>query len=319
MIKLQSKLYSEKRCVTVMDKKVKVPFKIWGIMISSVMLLGIGIFLFAQYKVEISSMRSDITERLRDTYYDIDYTYVQSNGEEKTISIYDFEIEGTDELLIDILEDKYGESWITIHKTLSVVLIVSGIILLIIFMVQYFKIEEGEQFVSLFKSPSIGIIIGALITWGGISMAGTSEAEAERSMRNHDGDPRFYGVLFLLIGIGIICFAIYILHKSVTRYMMAKNNPKEYEELLAKEKAQMIAQAQAHQRMLDAERDAAMNGNSGAPWETSYLPHPCPYCRRYKVRYIKWEDKRASVYFWGGLSSKIGTHYICDNCKKTWE
>ena len=100
---------------------------------------------------------------------------------------------------------------------------------------------------------------------------------------------------------------------------MAKNNPKEYEELLAKEKAQMIAQAQAHQRMLDAERDAAMNGNSGAPWETSYLPHPCPYCRRYKVRYIKWEDKRASVYFWGGLSSKIGTHYICDNCKKTWE
>ena len=50
-----------------------------------------------------------------------------------------------------------------------------------------------------------------------------------------------------------------------------------------------------------------------------YLDNPCPYCNSYQVRYIKWKDKRASVYFWGRLSMKIGTHYICDNCKKTWE
>lgn len=50
-----------------------------------------------------------------------------------------------------------------------------------------------------------------------------------------------------------------------------------------------------------------------------YLDNPCPYCGAYQARYIKWKDKRASIYFWGRLSSKIGTHYICDNCKKTWE
>ena len=50
-----------------------------------------------------------------------------------------------------------------------------------------------------------------------------------------------------------------------------------------------------------------------------YLDNPCPYCHSYQVRYMKWKDKKASIYFWGRLSTKIGKHYICDNCKKTWE
>ena len=50
-----------------------------------------------------------------------------------------------------------------------------------------------------------------------------------------------------------------------------------------------------------------------------YLDNPCPYCKAYQVRYIKWKDKVLSVSFWGRASSKLGAHYICDNCKKTWE
>lgn len=72
-------------------------------------------------------------------------------------------------------------------------------------------------------------------------------------------------------------------------------------------------------------RKIAYNGSKPNPYyhptagSIRYLDNPCPYCHSYQVRYIKWKDKRASVYFWGRLSSKIGTHYICDNCKKTWE
>ncbi len=72
-------------------------------------------------------------------------------------------------------------------------------------------------------------------------------------------------------------------------------------------------------------RKIAYNGSKPDPYyhqvagSVRYLDNPCPYCHSYQVRYIKWKDKRASVYFWGILSTKIGAHYICDNCKKTWE
>lgn len=301
----------------IMEQK-KIPIKVWLFLVCSIICLGIGIVLFVQYSTEVSDIKSVMSEKLKKTSWDIDYTYTTKSGESKTIGVYDFQLDN-DDLFIDIMNDIHGEQWVSVHKTFSKVLIVTGIILLIIFVIQLLKCIEGKKFIDILKLPSIGFIIGCLICWWSTSMLGTSEEEARRSMNNHDGDPRFYGGLYLIVGIGIACFAIYAASKAISRYMLAKNNPDEYKKLVESEKAQALANAKAHQAMLDAERDAAINGTPGAPWETRYLPHPCPYCHRYKVRYIKWEDKRASVYFWGRMSSKIGTHYICDNCKRTWE
>lgn len=300
-----------------MEKK-NIPVKVWLFLVSSILCLGIGIVLLAQYSIEVSDIKSVMTEELKKTSWDIDYTYTTHSGESKTIGVYDFQLDD-DDLFTDIMNDIHSETWVTIHKTFSKVLIAIGVILFIAFVIQLLKCIEGDGFIGILKLPSIGFVIGCLICWWGTSMLGTSETEAERSMHHGQGDPRFYGGLFLIVGIGIACFAIYMASKAISRYRLAKYNPEEYKQLVEKEKAQAQANAAAHQAMLDAERDAAINGTPGAPWETQYLPHPCPYCHRYKVRYIKWEDKRASVYFWGRMSSKIGTHYICDNCKKTWE
>lgn len=300
-----------------MEKK-NIPVKVWLFLIGSILCLGIGIVLLAQYSIEVSGIKSVMTEELKKASWDIDYTYTTYSGESKTIRVYNFRLDD-DTWFIDIMNDIHGETWVAMHKTFSKVLIVIGVILLIVFFVQLLKYIEGEAFIGILKLPSIGFVVGCLICWWGSSMMGTPEAEAQRSMNNGQGDPRFYGGLFIIIGIGIASFTIYMAFKAISRYRLAKYNPEEYKKLVEKEKAQAQANAVAHQAMLDAEKDAAINGTLGAPWETQYLPYPCPYCHRYKVRYIKWEDKRASVCFWGRMSSKIGTHYICDNCKKTWE
>lgn len=74
------------------------------------------------------------------------------------------------------------------------------------------------------------------------------------------------------------------------------------------------------QNELQQEYESALRSQqSDAPWDTKYFTSPCPHCGHYKARYIKWEDKRNSIYFWGRLSGKIGKNYICDNCKWTWE
>lgn len=274
-----------------------IPIKVWIFLLSSIVCLGIGIVSLVQYSTEVSNMKSVMSEELKKTSSDIDYTYTTKAGESKTISVY-YDQLGQDYLFIDIMKDIHGEQWVLVHKVFSKVLIVAGIILLIIFVVQWLKFIGREEFIGILKIPSISFLTGCLMFWWGIL---------------------FYSVEFLLPGIGLICFAIYRAPEAVSRCMLAKNNPDEYKKLVESEKAQALAKAKAHQAMLDAERDAAINGTPGAPWETRYLPHPCPYCHRYKVRYIKWKDKRASIYFWGSMSSKIGANYICDNCKRTWE
>ena len=64
---------------------------------------------------------------------------------------------------------------------------------------------------------------------------------------------------------------------------------------------------------------AEYSQTSGTPWEKRYYTYPCPYCRHYKVRRANWDDKRMSVAFWGGASSKIGTNYKCEHCGRMWE
>lgn len=66
-----------------------------------------------------------------------------------------------------------------------------------------------------------------------------------------------------------------------------------------------------YQQALDSQK-------SNEPWAVRYSTQPCPYCRHYKVRYAKWEDKQMSVAFWGAASSKIGKLYKCEYCGKMW-
>ena len=53
---------------------------------------------------------------------------------------------------------------------------------------------------------------------------------------------------------------------------------------------------------------------SDTPFGTQYMQYPCPYCRKYKVRYAEWDDKKTSIAFWGIWSAKVGKTYKCDGC-----
>lgn len=44
----------------------------------------------------------------------------------------------------------------------------------------------------------------------------------------------------------------------------------------------------------------------------------CPKCSSTKVYAMTYDDKRASINFWGAASSKIGKRYHCDNCNYEW-
>lgn len=71
--------------------------------------------------------------------------------------------------------------------------------------------------------------------------------------------------------------------------------------------------------LIPQSKDPEPSPRQKAPWETQYLPHPCPYCGAYKVRYAKWDDKSWSAAFWGFFSHKVHSNYKCDNCKEMWE
>lgn len=72
-------------------------------------------------------------------------------------------------------------------------------------------------------------------------------------------------------------------------------------------------------RKIAMDRANGIKEESDAPWGIHYFQDPCPYCGKKAVRLAKWEDKRASVAFWGAASSKLGAQYKCDACKKMWE
>lgn len=291
--------------------------KLWIFLLSSIICFGIGCTLLVQYGMELSNINEILDDEFEKSSWDMVYHYTNNEGQSKHITAIDFKYD--DDFNNYIMNDIYGKEWVSSHKALGKELVFAGIILFIIFTVQLLKHKEGTEFIGIIKIPSIGVVVGCIICWLGIAMMYTPESEVERSIHHGSGNPIWSGFVFLIIGFGIIGFALYIGSRAISRYKLAKYQPEVYKQMIEEEKAQVERNAAIHRAMLDAERDAAVNGTQGAPWEKQYLPYPCPYCRRYKVRYIKWEDKRASIYFWGRLSTKIGTHYICDNCKKTWE
>lgn len=128
------------------------------------------------------------------------------------------------------------------------------------------------------------------------------------------------GTVMLVLGM-ICCCAFGVWFKYATEPDSVKEERRREREKRYQE-AQKRAQINdaIHSQMLENERQQAIHSQEyGAQWDTKYFTDPCPYCGHYKVRYAKWDDKRLSVAFWGGASSKIGTRYKCEHCGRMWE
>lgn len=133
----------------------------------------------------------------------------------------------------------------------------------------------------------------------------------------------------LIIIFDILPLAVYLFFfiPECRKYILAKTN---YEKYIVEEDARQQRQHErklkeeaaekARQEHIENERQIAIaSQQSNAPWAIKYCTYPCPHCGHYKVRYAKWEDKKASVAFWGIHSSKLGTNFKCEYCGEMWE
>lgn len=109
---------------------------------------------------------------------------------------------------------------------------------------------------------------------------------------------KFGGIIFAIVIIAIAVFW--------TKHVYEKYNPDRQK-------------SEAEQQQIKKEyNEAVLSQQASEPWTIRYSTSPCPHCGHYKVRYAKWEDKRAHVLFWGATSEKIGTNYKCENCRRMW-
>lgn len=285
-----------------MEKK-KLPIRVWLLLLGSVLCLIVGIVLYAQYSIEMLNIKSVVTEKLERSPNGVLYTYTNHSGKSESVGFEKFNLED-DDRFIYVISDIHSEQWVSVHKTFGKGLIIVGIILLIVFAVQFFKCIEGEEFISILKFPSIGFIIGCLICLLGNSMLGTSEAEVERSMNRGDGDPNLDGEMFLVIGIGIVCFSLYKASKAVSRYRLKKYNPEEYKRLVERERIQ--EQKNAEVRAREKARAEAMKPE-------------CPYCHSHNTSKITTSSKVAHTVVFGVFSmSRNSKQWHCNNCKSNF-
>lgn len=278
--------------------KNKIPIQLWIFLIISIITFIFGFYYKYHYIKVTSSLKNEVEENILNG--NTDFSFIDESGEERSIFVGSNYGDYTKSM---ILEKKYGEDWIFTHTTLSNTLIIIGIISLLKFLYSYYAIVKSHEFVNIFVVSFIILLIGVFVSW--LSFQDTE----------HIGQL----IIILLTGISIICVSILYLTAQLHRYKLRTEHPDLYMELVNNEAKQRFEKEQENQRIYEAEKDAAINGTSNSPWDIKYLPYPCPYCNRYRVRHMKWEDKRASVMFWGAHSMQIGKHYICDNCKKSWE
>lgn len=129
------------------------------------------------------------------------------------------------------------------------------------------------------------------------------------------------GSFFVLISFfaPIVIYAINFV-RSLLEYNLAHTDYPQYakkmKEIEEKENARLV---EAHAELEEEYKEALASQKRTEPWAIRYSTSPCPHCGHYKVRYAKWEDKSLSVAFWGIASSKLGTSYKCEHCKRMWE
>lgn len=136
----------------------------------------------------------------------------------------------------------------------------------------------------------------------------------------------YFQLLGLVDGIPLAIYLCFLV-PQYRRYILAKTNYKKYEQEEAerlKRKYEYSLRAQEDERkrkeQIENERQMAiLSQQNTSPWAVKYSTHPCPHCGHYKVRCAKWEDKKASVAFWGIHSSKLAANYKCEQCGEMWE
>lgn len=153
------------------------------------------------------------------------------------------------------------------------------------------------------KISLLGLLIGGLICLIGSCQLRTDEWDREYSIRHSNGDPIFYGWVFLIIGIAVLCFVIYLFIKQKERYNLAETDLSAYQNMVMKER---VEQAENMKRQAEAERIRLAN----AP--------KCPMCNSTNIEKISTASRAISVATVGLASGKIGKQYKCKNCKHMW-
>lgn len=133
----------------------------------------------------------------------------------------------------------------------------------------------------------------------------------------------------LIIILDVIPLVVYLFFfiPQCRKYILAKTNYEKYvaeEETRRKRQHERRLKEEAEEKVrlehIELERQIAISSQlNNSPWAIRYCTYPCPHCGHYKVRYAKWEDKKASVAFWGIHSSKLGTNFKCEHCGEMWE
>lgn len=149
-------------------------------------------------------------------------------------------------------------------------------------------------------APLVVLGISVLCFLLGVAQLSESEWEVERSIAHGNGDPHFYGGLFIIIGIGLVCYGIYLFSKRMETYKLSKTNLEEYQR-------QVI-------RNQDAER--AANQAAAIAWarEQSMKPE-CPYCHSHNTSKITATAKAVNTAMFGVLGQKRKYQWHCNNCK----
>ena len=152
-------------------------------------------------------------------------------------------------------------------------------------------------------APIVTFIISALCFWIGSLLLGVSQRDVERSIAHGDGDPHFYGGLFICIGIGLICLGIYLFHKRIERYILSKTNLEEYQRQVILE--QDVADASA--RIVAA----VQAGKEASKPE-------CPYCHSHNTNKITTTAKAVNTAMFGIYGQKRKYQWHCNNCKSNF-
>lgn len=153
------------------------------------------------------------------------------------------------------------------------------------------------------KISLLGLLIGGIICLIGSCQLRTDDLDREYSISHGNGDPIFYGWFFLIVGIAVLCFVIYIFLKQKERYNLAETDFSAYQNMVMKER---IEQAENMKRQAEAERIRREN----AP--------KCPMCNSINIEKISTTSRAISVATVGLASGKIGKQYKCKNCKHMW-
>ncbi len=169
-----------------------------------------------------------------------------------------------------------------------------------------FTAQESRGMMVMFII-SLGAFLYCLVKYLIAKMQGTL---------NHYGDND--ETLFLAFSVILLAFfswAYYYKSRPLSRINQQEKN---YEQTVQSYQLGKEAKAAAELEEIKKEKEYAENSQSSAgPWNR-YYTYPCPYCGHYKVRPANWDDKKFSVAFWGVYSSKVGHHYKCEKCGRTW-